>query len=236
MRLKWTKIADGVIRDHPAAVKEPGVFVGSDKASQRLAAIQFLAFSKLANARTAKGLEERHEALQQGIGACFESKMFPVYRQPYAALRDDMIVADISTGESPQIVAAFMNGTKRYFRIDPHLFPQPFHPVRVVHTWTLAMLALWAAVAPADSPIDAAMFLERGVDLGVVIYHLLFEVHENVGKSHGKESSFAKAVQRKFEEVKIDMTRGDQNAVRQMLGKLKTTFVKFAEFGDTMEA
>ena len=55
-----------------------------------------------------------------------------------------------------------------------------------------------------------------GVDFGVVVYGLLIEVLSNVGKSHGVESEFAREVKRKVDEVRTDMTRADESAVRRM--------------------
>ncbi|KAF2099382.1 hypothetical protein NA57DRAFT_74883 [Rhizodiscina lignyota] len=231
----WAETADVIIASAPHIVKDPVSFVGDDKSSQRLTALQYTAFSELEHARRMSEPSAMVRILEGGMKTCFQSKMWPVYRQPYPALRDDLIVAYISSGESARFLSAFVHGVKRYFQIDPVLFPQPFHPVRVVHTYTLATLALWLSSAPEDCPMDAMKFLEHGIDLGVVIFGLLVEVHDNVQKSHGQNSSFAKIIQKKFEEMRTDITRGDAGMIAQVMGKIESQWSTLRAFGLELE-
>jgi SET and MYND domain-containing protein len=57
---------------------------------------------------------------------------------------------------------------------------------------------------------------QYGLEYGTIIWGLLYEMEGNVGKSHGKESKFAKMVRSKFEELKVDMTRGGAHMYKNL--------------------
>lgn len=146
------------------------------------------------------------EAIQQGIELMRETKLCPVFRQPYASLRQQLVVKLIT---AQQWVAAFVQMLKIYFKIDPALFPEPFHPVRVVHKWTLAMLVIHIASLSASEPSSIERLKSYNLDYTRINWGLLIEVDGNVDKSHGRDTRFATRVRRKVEQVKVDMTRGD---------------------------
>jgi hypothetical protein len=62
----------------------------------------------------------------------------------------------------------------------------------VIHAWTLATLAKAVGSDP-DSPFCKAL-QACGVDLSVLFLALLMQIHEQVPKSHGLESSFGRMV------------------------------------------
>ncbi|KAI9694542.1 MAG: hypothetical protein M1822_000158 [Bathelium mastoideum] len=125
-------------------------------------------------------------------------------RQPSPSIRQQIFVKQLSNEQSQ--VDALCSGFLIYFEIDPYLFSESFHPVRVVHNFTLAMLVLYLSEEQGDERI--LKIQEKGLDFGVVLYGLLQEVLSNVPKSHGSNSHFAQLVQCKCEEVFTDMTRG----------------------------
>jgi SET and MYND domain-containing protein len=145
-------------------------------------------------------------------------------------MRNSLLVNMIAAGRHG---IAFGQGAKLYFYVDPILYPQTHHPVRVVHNWRLAILLMYLASQP-DDPLIVDV-VEQGVDLGVIIYGLLIEVQSNVVLSHGKESSLAKAVRKKVREMQVDMTRGDAGALRGIEGRIKEEWKMFRQMGSWMQ-
>ena len=93
-----------------------------------------------------------------------------------------------------------------YCDIDPVLFPQEWHPVRVVHAWVLLRLVVQVAETRIALPLvhkgkgsggeraDGSGNEDQGIKWHLIIWKLWKEVSDQVPKSHGKESSFAKEV------------------------------------------
>lgn len=106
--------------------------------------------------------------------------MWPLTRQPYAAARNEIFAAMLEAG-NPSI--ALFQMIKTYFLIDPVLYPQEFHPVRVVHMWGLVKVLMWLYDSP-EHP-HTRQLVDGGFDFVVVIWRLLKQVRGLVGKSHG---------------------------------------------------
>ena len=98
--------------------------------------------------------------------------------------------------------------------IDPVLYPQPHHPVRIVHAWTLATLAK-AVSSDVNSPFCKAL-QACGVDLPFLFLALLAEIHEQVPKSHGPKSAFARTVENAW--VSIMGPGGELDVQYQQMG------------------
>ena len=145
-------------------------------------------------------------ALEHGMKLMRDARVCSLFRQPYASLRQQLVV-QLITGQ--RWVSAFVQMLKIYFEIDPVLFPQAFHPVRVVHKWTLAMLVIHISSVSVSEPELVNRLDKYHLDYGIIVWVLLMEVDGNVDKSHGSGTRFAKMVKRKFEQVKVDMTRDD---------------------------
>ena len=143
-------------------------------------------------------------SLEEGMKLLKGTGVWPTTRQPYQALRQQYSVALIS---SQSWIAALQHLVKVYFQIDPILFPETFHPVRIVHTWTLALLLLHISGLPSSETADLRSLDEDGLDLGRVLWVLLKEIEANVDKSHGESSRFAVIVRQKANQVKADMRR-----------------------------
>ncbi len=164
------------------------------------------AMALLGTAKTSSDTNASIKALEQGMELMRETKVCPVFRQPYASLRQQLAVSFIAAQER---VSAFAQMLKIYFEIDTVLFPQPFHPVRVVHKWTLAILVLHIASLSVSEPSSVERLEPYHLDYGKVVWGLLTEVEGNVDKSHGRGTRFATMVRSKVGQVKVDMTRGD---------------------------
>ncbi|KAI9709358.1 MAG: hypothetical protein M1820_003478 [Bogoriella megaspora] len=127
----------------------------------------------------------------------------PLTRQPGPSLRQQLLVNFLSAG---RYLDALHQGFLIYFGVDPTLFPEPFHPVRVVHNWTLANLIVYITGEQHDGRVIELQ--RRGVDWGVALYGIVKEVLENVAKSHGPESRFADAVKTAAAQMLKDATSG----------------------------
>lgn len=104
---------------------------------------------------------------------------------------------------------------KGFFYVDPVVYVQEWHPVRVVHGWVLVrVVGLVAALLSEEGEEgkggrDNVKGLEKyGIEWGVVLWGLLRRVKAVVGRSHGEESSFARMVGGRVEEVRGDMRMG----------------------------
>lgn len=139
--------------------------------NETLVILENFAFHRKESARYVDSLAEKVKILENALKLCAETKIYPVHRQPYPAVRHDLIVAYLTSGTAKNISTAFIHALKRYFTVDPVLYPEPYHPVRVVHNWTLAKIALYLADAqPDESPMSAMSLLENGIDLGIIIF------------------------------------------------------------------
>ncbi|KAI9838683.1 MAG: hypothetical protein M1819_004997 [Sarea resinae] len=183
--------------------------VGPDSALVR--ATEAAGFSTLESAKHVLDNEELHFRLASGLRLFSGSSSFwPIYRQPWPSIRQQYAIACISTGNWTQALGHMLF---IYFYIDPVLFPQSFHPVRVVHNWTLAILILHVAGLSVEQPDQVDELKAFEIDYGKVVWGLLREVEGNMGKSHGEVSAFARMVRGKSNEVRVDMSRGDGKSV-----------------------
>lgn len=200
---KWGQSEDGYLyQDHPEAFR-PENYVGPDVHSRRLAALQGIAFTKLNNAKREGDPSKAAKMLESAMRLCHETKMWPLHRQPYPSLRQQFFVKMLCIGN---FSTAFVHALKTAIYVDPILFPERFHPVRVVHNWTLATLCIYLSSIPEDSGVQEYIHT-YGLDFGFVIYGLLVEVVSHVEQSHGGSSTFARMAKRKLDEVTVDMTR-----------------------------
>jgi hypothetical protein len=160
--------------------------------------------------------------IESAMQLCNQSGFWPIHRQPYPALRDDLIVNLLAAA---QYETAWAHCAKRH-RYTAKLYPQPHHPIRVVQTWQMAMLAQYLASMGTQ--------IKPGVDMAVVAAALVKVVSVAVEKSHGLDSTFAVSVRGKLEEVEGEMlarvgSKGDvEEAVRVQERKLM-------EMGDLSE-
>jgi hypothetical protein len=158
-------------------------------------------------------LEEPSKAtvqLRGGLELMASTNLFPIHRQPFASLRYELFVSYLA---NRNYIEGFFQGLKTYFDVDPVLYPQLHHPTRVEHIWTLAKLALFL-VMDADQPgVDPTKIVQTAqsmnMDLPYLMYGLMGQASDNVGKSYGMDFSFSKKIKNKFYEVTVDMSRSD---------------------------
>ncbi|KAI9846483.1 MAG: hypothetical protein M1837_003903 [Sclerophora amabilis] len=131
---------------------------------------------------------------------------WPNDRQPSPSVRQQLAINHLAVGDW---IPSAKQMLTIYFRVNPLLYPESWHPVRVVHNWTLATLILQLSSLSASDPGAVQELETYRLDYGKVVWGLLKEVEGNIDRSHGSDSGFAAQVRRKVEEVRVDMTRGD---------------------------
>ncbi|KAH3966701.1 hypothetical protein HBI24_215170 [Parastagonospora nodorum] len=193
---KIQEIADALLT-HESSAQEPENYVGDTQPERRAAALQGKAFAEYEEARSLSDPAQIVDKLQDAMRLCHQSGLFPVYRQPFAALRDDLILNLLSVGDYK---TAWSHCAKRYTSILPTLYPVPFHPIRVVQTWQMAVLAIYFSATPEG--IGAP-----GVNMGLIAMMLVKQVVDAAGRSHGVESKFARSVGSKAEEMVGELKR-----------------------------
>jgi SET and MYND domain-containing protein len=200
---KVKDVADAIITRESLA-QDLANYVGDSQDERRVAAIQGKAFAEYEEAQSMQHPEQVVAKIEDAMRLCHQSGLWPVYRQPYAALRDDLIVNLLSVGNYP---TAWAQCAKRYKYILPKLYPVPFHPVRVIQIWQMAVLAVYLAGDPEG--IGAP-----GVNMGLIAMMLVKQVLDASSMSHGANSAFAKSVKNKAEEMVEELKRslgGDPN-------------------------
>jgi hypothetical protein len=66
-----------------------------------------------------------------------ETRIWPVHRYPFPALRHGLILAYL---DARQFNLAFSHATIQHFKVDPILMPVSHHPIRMVHDWIFVLL------------------------------------------------------------------------------------------------
>ncbi|CAO2656624.1 Nn.00g054270.m01.CDS01 [Neocucurbitaria sp. VM-36] len=198
--------ADAFIK-HDALAQDTANYVGETRDEMRVAAIQGKAFAAYEEEQRIGDAEEAVRAIKDAMEFCHDSGLWPVYRQPYAALRDDFIVNLLSVGSYQ---SAWAQCAKRYKYVLPKLYPVHFHPVRVVQTWQMAMLA--AYLASTEDGVAAP-----GVNMGLIAMMLVRQVLDASSLSHGANSAFTKSVRRKAEEMIEELKRSVGNPDKEIM-------------------
>ena len=158
------------------------------------------------------------------------SQRFELQRHPYSSIRKNYTTYLSLSGKYGQ---AWSQAAKQYFNIDPVLYLQTHHPLRVIDNINLAKLTLVVATDPGHRAEEASLTDPlNDTDFGVMIYFLFVEIMANIDKSHGKDNSLAKSVRAKFEELKTDMTRADPSALRNLDKQREEVWRKLRSVGN----
>ena len=163
--------------------------LGKSTQDQRLSALQFYAYSYL-ESPDAENTDQDLAKFRKAIKICRNTGIWPLTRAPLPALYQQCAVTCLGAKKYNEALVTML---RMHVIIDPTIYPQAHHPVRVVHAWTLATLSK-AVSSEQDSPFCKAL-QECGVDLSVLFLALLTEIHDQVPKSHGEHSRFRQMVE-----------------------------------------
>ena len=162
-----------------------------------------------------------------------------LHTYPSPSIRHQMMLTALSLEKWTLALKMAVQG---YCEIDPVLFPQEWHPVRVVHAWVLLRLVVQVAETgiTLSLPSKAIEYVGRrgdssgnedqGIKWHLIIWKFWKEVSDQVPKSHGKESSFA------IEVAAFGMGVGEglkgfeaQIGTEKAKGVMEAEWVKFGE-------
>lgn len=114
--------------------------------------------------------------LKSAMDILHKTGIWPITRQPYVQLRDELIVSML---EGQQFGPAFIHSAIRYLRVDPFIFPTSWHPLRNVHAWTMVKLAIHIFQDPNVTNADTAVIQAYGINLGLIIYSVLSDLNKS---------------------------------------------------------
>ena len=171
----------------------PRHVLGSSTHLQRLSALQFYAYSFLESTDAERANPSNESTLEgvakyrKAITILRNTSVWPSTRAPLPALYQQYAVACLEAKRYNEALIAML---RLHLLIDPTIYSQQHHPVRVVHAWTLATLAK-AVGSDEESPFCQAL-KSCEVDLSLLFVALLNFIHEQVPKSHGTASIFGR--------------------------------------------
>lgn len=183
------KVIDDMIPQIETDPAWPRHILGPSSREKQLSALQFYAYSYL-HGPDAVSKPDDASRLRKPIQICRNTGIWPLTRAPLPGLYQQYAVACLSAKRYNEALVAMI---RLNFIIDPVIYSQKHHPVRVVHAWTLATLAK-ALSSEQDSPFCKAL-QACGVDLSLLFLGLLLEIREQVPKSHGPQSQFARMIE-----------------------------------------
>ncbi|PWY74583.1 SET and MYND domain protein [Aspergillus sclerotioniger CBS 115572] len=129
--------------------------------------------------------------------------------QPSISLRDELIATLISGGK---FKSAFAHAALRYLRVDPVVYPSQAHPIRQVHAWALAKLAIHLSqgvkqMVVIDEGVEEIALEQYEVNFSLIIWSVLGMLVGAEDKA-GTGPGFKRLVRRAFEEVNGEFLAG----------------------------
>lgn len=116
--------------------------------------------------------EEAIQNLEAAMHILHQTSSWPLTRQPYALLRDKLIVSLLSAGNFSR---AFTHAAIRYLRVDPVIY-DPGHPIRHIHAWILAKLAIFLSQTFQSDPTDKVQIQEFGINFHFILWYILADL------------------------------------------------------------
>jgi SET and MYND domain-containing protein len=124
--------------------------------------------------------EEEIKKIESAMRILKQTSNWPLTRQPYPALRDQLILSLLSINNFSK---AFLHTAIRYLRIDPVLF-SPAHPIRQLHGWVLAKLAIYLSQEGVESNSkEASMIQQSELNFHYVLWYILADLASRQGES-----------------------------------------------------
>lgn len=117
--------------------------------------------------------EDEIKKLESAMRILKQTSNWPLTRQPYASLRDQLIISLLSVNNFSK---AFLHAAIRYLRIDPVLF-SPAHPIRQLHGWILAKLAIYLSQEGFESSSKEATLIQQSeLNFHYVLWYILADL------------------------------------------------------------
>lgn len=142
-----------------------------DKSTLEAAERQALELMQSASASDAKP-DEAIAYLDSALHALHKTAAWPLTRQPYPSLRDKLIVSLLSANKFNK---AFIQAAIRSLRVDPVLYG-PAHPIRQIHAWVLAKLAIYISQNFEPNPTDPIPLQEFELNFHYILWYILADL------------------------------------------------------------
>jgi hypothetical protein len=138
------------------------------------------AFELLSLARKDTSITGPIQKLRYGIHILRKTYSRPLYQQPLASLRQELVVSLTTAG---QLHLALIHAWIQYRLIDPKLMPEKDHPISLIHQWLIVSLLRRIDPLlgrPEDLPIQKYNILERSIDIQTIISYIFGELSSGV--------------------------------------------------------
>ncbi|OQD81784.1 hypothetical protein PENANT_c025G02281 [Penicillium antarcticum] len=137
------------------------------------------------------------EQLEAAMHTLHKTENWPLTRQPYASLRDKLIISLLSEGN---FTRAFIHSAIRYTKIDPIVYDKA-HPIRHIHAWSLVRLTVFLSQEGfPPNPKDPVQVKDFRLNLHFLIWYILAELTSTQLESC-TVPSFRKLVSTQFAQV-----------------------------------
>lgn len=211
-------------------------FLHANIDGSRVHALEDQLFGMLQSATKDPSPTSANQRLREAVTAMKDSAIWPLERQPSPAIRQELATNYLSQAKW---VEAFKHLLKIYLYIDPILYPESWHPSRVVHTWTLTTLMIHLVCLSQDEP-DRVRELERfKIDYGAVLLGFVLDVVANVPKSHGPSGTFTAKVAKELADINLNFDlsgKGPSAAdVESVHRQLEPEWPKLRAIADTVD-
>ncbi|KAL5365117.1 SET domain-containing protein [Aspergillus floccosus] len=120
-------------------------------------------------AEAVRSLESAMRTLHES--AVVQSSTWPITEQPMVSLRDELIASLLAAG---RFQTAFVQAAIRVVRVDRVVYPVRGHPIRQLHAWTLARLAIHLSQGMEEEEETGGLQLASfELDYSLLIWSLL---------------------------------------------------------------
>ncbi|KAI1349870.1 hypothetical protein F5Y01DRAFT_168950 [Xylaria sp. FL0043] len=192
---EYRKLADKLVSRHESELSKHLVPGSDDEAQRRVAALEAEAYAVLYN--KSASIDDVKGAIQMCIG----SKMWSWTSQPVAQLCRRLGTMYLQSG---MLYEAFRLGVKLHLEILPGLYPQEFHPDRLVNAWSVSTL-----INVLCNPAHEELYQELsrgGLPLRVLYFGFLFYLHELTPRMFSPNSPFAKVTGHTYDQIMAGVT------------------------------
>lgn len=165
--------------------------------------------------------------LKSAINILSKTSVWPITRQPYVSARDELIVSLLS---AQQFESAFAHATVRFLRVDPVVYPQEAHPLRLLHVWALAKLGIHISQGVEPDREGDSLVQKYQINLGLIIWSLLAWLIDKEGEAC-TSSTFQSMVRATYKEV-YDEFRANNLDPTKMTAEANGEWAKMEKIAD----
>lgn len=119
-------------------------------------------------------------SLQDAMHVLKDTNVWPITRQPAIAIRDELVRVLLI---AKCYKDAFIQAAIRYRRVDPVIFQYEIHPLRQLHAWVLARIAILVAQEAESSPSDSTFLQDTKLTISFITWSVLSELISQQKKS-----------------------------------------------------